>query len=786
MTGLSSQPSAFFAYAGRPPLRAETMRDTVSELRTYGIECQGWEDLNVAGSLLLDSIERAISGATALLAEVSSMNPNVLFEAGFAIAQQKAVFFAIDETDTEAMHSWSGLGLIDTIGRLNYGGSATRLAQQVAEAISSHEVPIVDQLLADVRPREAHAVFAPTVPFRFNAADRLDRYLDRRRGMKLLGNGDDLGFAPLTYYAGEIYRSSAAVFHLMAPTRLRAAEHNARVSLLAGIAHGWSLPTLMVAEDGFVSPLDYRDMLYVYQSASLLIKRVDEWLDAVPPSPRTQRRLGQLRLDVELPLRSFGQYVAESEASELDHYFIATNEFEAVLAARAQVFTGRKGTGKTATMLQSVEQLKRDRRNLVVPIKPSSYDLAALLQVLRTVGRGPSLDYLLLNLWSYLISTEIALKILDLAEERPAGLGGSAEVGVLAAVVGDLKVSRDADLAVRLDEIVSAIGGEEDFAEALRVRWQDRLLGALWGALRPFQRVAVVIDNLDKTWERGQDFEMLSQFILSLLVTSGKLQHTFERKRGARPPVQLSLAVFLRTDIYDFIIGYAREPDKISPQSVQWQDEELLVRVLEERYEANRKNRASDLIPSMWEEVFDSEVNGLPARDYMLWRALPRPRDLIFLANAALTTAINRRHTLIESPDLIFAEKEYSRFAVEALLVETAAQGLNLEEAMYEFAGSNSTIAESDLVALLAPGGDPVEMRDLLIRTSFLGLETSQGAFVHVEGDSETRRKLIAAQKVAEKQGREVRYRVHPAFRPHLDIRDDDLHSPSIRDATLA
>lgn len=781
----ADQLSAFFAYAGTPPLRAEAMRDAIEELRTYGIRTQGWEDLSVAGSILLEAIEPAIQSATALVAEVSSMNPNVLFEAGFAIARQKAVFFAIDETDTEATRSWSGIGLIDTVGRLNYGGNAARAAQQVAEAISTHEVPLVDQLLVDVRPREAHAVFAPTVPLRFNAADRLDRYLERRRGLKLLGNGDDLGLAPLSYYAGEIYRSSAAVFHLMAPTRIRAAEHNARVSLLAGMAHGWNLPTLMVAEDGFVSPLDYRDMLYVYKSASALIKKVEGWLNAVPPSPKTQRRLGQLRLEVQLPLRSFGQYVAESEASELDHYFIATNEFEAVLAARAQIFTGRKGTGKTATMLQSVEQLKRDRRNLVVPIKPSSYDLGALLQLLRKVGRGPSLDYLLLNLWSYLISTEIALKLLDLAETRPAGLGGSAEVESLAAVIGDLKVSREADLAARLDEIVAAIAEEDDFAEALRVRWQERLHGALWAALQPFQRVAVVVDNLDKTWERGQDFEMLSQFILALLVTSGKLQHIFDRKRNHRESVQLTLAVFLRTDIYDYIIGYAREPDKISPQSVRWQDEELLIRVLEERYEANRKNRASDSVPSMWEEVFDLEVNGLPARDYLLWRALPRPRDLIFLGNAALTTAINRRHTLVESSDLVFAEKEYSRFAVEALLVETEAQGLHLEEAMYEFAGSNSTIDESELMALLAPAGDPKQLRDLLIRTSFLGLETSQGAFVHIEGDSETRRKLIAAQKVAEKQGREVRYRVHPAFRPHLDIRDDDLHSPSIRDATL-
>lgn len=785
MQSSSSQPSAFFAYAGKPPLRAEAMRDAIVELRSYGVRATGWEDLPVAGNLLVTAICSAINGCGAVVAEVSSMNPNVLFEAGYAIAKNKSVFFMIDETDTDAQKLWTGLEMIATIGRIDYGGNSRTAAEKIAKALIESD-PLLQQLLADVKAREANAVFSPTVPHRFNAADRLDRALERKKGLKLLGHGDDLGYAPLAYYASEVYRSSAAVFHLMGPTRQRSPEHNARVSLLAGMAFGWDLPTLMVAEDGFASPLDYRDMLYVYSNTSELLRKVDQWLETVPPAPTTHRRLGQLHLEVELPIRSFGQFVAESEAGELDRYFIATNEFEAVLSARAQIFTGRKGTGKTATMLQSVEQLKLDRRNLVVPIKPTSYDLASLLEILRQVGRGATLDYLLVNLWTYLVLTEIAQRALAHAESLPAGLGGSAEIAALSAVMNDLRIARDADVATRLDEIVAEASGRVDeLADVLHVRWQQRLQSSLMGVLKSYDRVAVVIDNLDKTWERGQDFEMLSQFLLSLLVTAGKLENSLGRVRRGSPPPRLTLAVFLRTDIYDFITLYAREPDKISPQSVQWQDEELLIRVLEERYEANRRDRAAAPTNNMWEEVFCSEVNGLPARDYLLWRALPRPRDIIFLANAALTTAINRRHNLVESSDIVFAEKEYSRFAVEALLVETEAQGLDLEEAMYEFAGSNSTIEEGDLMTSLASAGDPQKLRDWLIRTSFLGLETSQGAFVHIEGESEARRKLIAAQRVAQTQCRAVRYRVHPAFRPHLDVRDDDIHNPVIVDVTL-
>ena len=56
--------------------------------------------------------------------------------------------------------------------------------------------------------------------------------------------------APLDFYVKEIYRSSAAIFHLLADRRVRAREHNARASLLAGIAHGFECPVLTVVEHG--------------------------------------------------------------------------------------------------------------------------------------------------------------------------------------------------------------------------------------------------------------------------------------------------------------------------------------------------------------------------------------------------------------------------------------------------------------------------------------------------------------------------------------------------------
>jgi hypothetical protein len=767
------------------------MRDAVQASKDQGIEARSWEDLRVAGRVIIDPILAAIDASDSCVAEISSNNPNVLFEAGYALARGKDLFLAIDETDHEATKAWAGLAFVETIGRLNYGGNPHKLTAGLARELPDGPTHLFERLLANARPRESNAVFAPGVPHKFNAADRLERLLERKTHLKLLAAQDELGLAALSYYVEEIYRSSAAVLHFMKPSRVRAAEYNGRLSFLAGIVHGLDLPLLMVAEDGYRPPLDYKDLLYVYPSTAKLLDHVGEWLNTLPAPPGSNKRLGRLKLDIELPVRTFGQYVAESEKESLSHYFVHTNEFEAVLAGRASVFTGRKGTGKTATMQQAVEELRTDRRNLVVPIKPSSYDLAGLLSILSRFDDNSKREYFLLNLWSYLLTTEVALRCLAHAETLPAGLGADPHIAELADLIARLDIDREGDLSVRLDEavaraLVNVSDGSEDLhqvADRLRTHWHGQILPNLRKVLHGYDRVSVLVDNLDKTWEKGVDFEQLSHFLLSLLVTSGRLQSELSRAKTGQPDANMTLTIFLRTDIYDVMTKYAREPDKINPQAIQWHDEELLIRVLEERYVANQSALVKRDADTLWAEVFCPEVHSLPTRDYFLWRALPRPRDIVFLGNAALTTAINRHHGAVLPQDFGHAEENYSRFAVEALLVESEAQGFDLEEVLFEFAGLDSTVSEEELQTAIKDCADPLQVRDWLIRTSFLGLETRDGSFVHVEGDSQARKKLRAAQRLAERLQRPLRYRVHPAFRPHLDVRDDDVHSEA--DATL-
>lgn len=615
------------------------MRDAAVICRDRGLAATTWQDLKIEGRLLIDPILEEIDHADACVAEISSANPNVLFEAGYALARNKPLYLALDETDNEANKAWEGLALVDTVGRVNYGGSAQVLAERLVELMTESRPPLMESLLAGARPREENAVFAPGTAMKFTAAERLESLLERNTHLKLLATEEEVGFGPLNFYAQEIYRSSAVILHFIKHSRVRADVYNSQVSLLAGIAHGMELPLLMVGEEGYVSPLDYRDLLYIYSSTAKLTDHVQTWLDSLPSPGQSNKRLGRLKLDIELPIRSFGQYVAESEKDTLTDYFVQTNEFSAVMNGQSAIFAGRKGTGKTATMQQAVEELRRDRRLLVVPLKPSSYDLSGLLQLLARFDDPSRREYFLVNLWSFLIVSEVAIRALKHADELPAGTGADAGTAQLASTLGNIGVDLDSDMTSRLDEVVDELleesrGDEVDIAgltDSLKGKWRGKLLGDLRQVLHRYDRVAVLIDNLDKTWEKGVDFSNLSHFILSLLITSGKLQGDFAKEKAGKS-VRLTLTIFLRTDIYDVLKSHAREPDKISVDTIEWRDEELLIRVLEDRYIANRSGRSAD-IDSLWVDVFAPEVQSMATRDYLLWRPLPRHRDLIFIAN---------------------------------------------------------------------------------------------------------------------------------------------------------
>lgn len=255
----------------------------------------------------------------------------------------------------------------------------------------------------------------------------------------------------------------------------------------------------------------------------------------------------------------------------------------------------------------------------------------------------------------------------------------------------------------------------------------------------------------------------------------GRVSADFAREANSKVPVNVSLAVFLRADISTVVRKYAREPDKIKTLQISWGDPALLARVLEDRYVAAKGGGAEP--DSLWTDFFCASVAGMDTRAYLLWRCLSRPRDLVYLCNAAVMSATNARRSLVEADDVRHAERDYSQFAFEALLVESDPQA-GLSNLLIEFAGCSSTLSHQEVLAIMASTGqeaDPEARLGDLLRASFIGIEIAPNRFDYPPSEVAEQRARVLARRFLETQGRAARFRIHPAYRPYLEIDDDDL-----------
>lgn len=542
----------------------------------------------------------------------------------------------------------------------------------------------------------------------------------------------------------------------------------------------------MLAEGDYTSPIDYRDLLYVYSTAKACLNHADDWLAGqtaelsrlLTTQPHTQ---DVIELAVELKSLRIGESVAEYESNELIDYFVETAGYAQVLERNTTVFVGRKGTGKTANLIRAAERLRADKRNLVCVIKPYSYELEGVLSLMTRYKETGDQSYLVESLWKFLIYSEIAnAAFTELENKAAAPVPGSPEYEFIEFMNGPGAICQN-EFAVRLETAVSDLlgleTGERDLsqrrdtiAETLHGGVIQELRAHLGRVLSGRNRVAVLVDNLDKAWQKGADVEKMAGFILSLLSIVGRITDEFARSDHWREGVAITLAVFLRSDIYAQVTKSAREPDKIPLSRLDW-DNDLLLRVIEERYVASHGQDARP--EDIWTKYFCSKVHGIATKDYILSRILPRPRDIIYFCSAAIAAAVNRQHSVVEEDDVLAAEAQYSQFALEALHVENGISMSDLDNVLYEFAGTQSRLTQEDVKNCITQSGTPeenvTEFIDHLRRLSFLGLQTGDKHFEYVyDMRTEPVVSALARHRIAE--GKPVEYEIHPAFRAYLDI----------------
>lgn len=781
---------AFLGYSSRPELAREALHRSSELISQLGVNARSWEDLAAGGQVIISSVLSAIDDSDVSIFDVSTLNPNVLYELGYAIGRAKRVWLLIDQSDTEAIAHWERFRLLS--GVLYRGWTNSEDIRNLYMTDQPHlvETTVYDQLIEPSlveEPRGA-AIFYMPMAYDTDASIAVDRRLEieARQGIRLItADANESALNPLSWYAQKVNESAATIVHFAAERRTLAPLRNARAALIAGLATGLERAVLMLAEEDYSPPLDYQDRLKHYRSTDQCYEFVNNWLTEQHIRPDERYRARRLQLVTQLRGLTFGEHVAENESDSLSDYFIETAAFDQALRSRLMLFVGRKGAGKTANMLQAAARLQEDARNVVVVIKPAAYDFSALLALLNNLP-GELKDYSIESLWRFLLQSELARTVITGIESRPVGVPYAEAELQLIRFADEAPFNIRADFAQRFEDVVRYLqnsdvalqkgvsAGRDMLNEALHADTIRRLRKLLGPVLSGRDRVAILIDNLDKAWDRRVDLEPLAHLLLGLLGAAGRIAQDFDREDSWRQRIELSLVVFIRSDIYAYLQRTAREPDKIPTQVLSWSSKDLLLRLLEERFLAVRPPGAA--AEELWDRFFCTTVKGFDTRSYLLSHVLPRPRDMVYICNAAVMSAVNGRHDIVEEGDVVAAEMNYSQFAYEALLVENGITVQQLDNVLLEFMASDSILPSSAVRANLALAGVDDDTVDYVIgrlkAVSFLGVEVGPNRFEYVEGDADSRRLDVLARKYSERIRQEPRYSIHPAYRSYLEVQD--------------
>jgi len=323
------KPRIFFGYASRPELARETLSAASAAITKTGlVESQSWEELSTAGRVIIDQVFEAIDASELAAFDVSTLNENVLFELGYAIARAKRIWLLIDKSDREALNRWRQFRLLSTVGYEGWVNS-----DDIRDAFIRKQPHLVEKTLYDdiIEPNlmpgiEGSLFYFPSF-HATEASKRIGRRLDveSRRGVRLISaDPTESAIYPISWYAQKAYETAGTIVHLVSQRRELAWLHNARAALVAGLAAGFERPTLLLAEDDYSAPLDYRDRLKHYESAVQCQEYVSQWLATLVLEAQPDRGGRRLRLVTELRGLKFGEPVAENESDVLADYFIET------------------------------------------------------------------------------------------------------------------------------------------------------------------------------------------------------------------------------------------------------------------------------------------------------------------------------------------------------------------------------------------------------------------------------------------------------------------------------
>jgi hypothetical protein len=761
-----------FLFGSEPQPIASTLERTAKLLGDQSKELWAtWRDMDIAGQMVFCEICKTMRGAATIYADVTTLNFNLMFEIGFALGLRIPVRLVRDTNFQRDKRAFDALGVLTTLGYLDFT-SADGLAATVRE--KGPGKPLGEPQERDFR---ASPMYFLKGPVETDGTIRVRSLLKKARVGFRTYDPVETPRLSLQSARREVFGSFGVVAHLMSSHRDGAPEHNALCALLCGIAVAEEKPVVMLQEEATPQPIDYRDLVQPYETVDQIDRILEAPLLQVVDGLQHRPERANAEAAGLLDRLDLGDVAAENEIVGLKDYFVPTGAFHQVVQGHAQLVVGRKGSGKTALFYGLRESVRRGREVLVLDMKPEGHQFTRLREAVLNELSGGQQEYVIAAFWTYLLSAEVAHKLLNSpAELRDAERDPDRYERYKRledAYLSHGLASGD-DLSQRLlrqiDRIALRFDAEDEITE--RTDLAELVYGGdmhtLNDAVAEYlidekDAVWLLIDNLDKSWAtRGSTPEDIL-LLRGLLEASAKLRRQLEQR-----DVTFRAVVFIRTDVYEALNEHSPDRGKDSLVRLEWDDSEVFREILRRRIASSIGEEGT--FGELWMRIGPVLVGLQDAFSYMLDRTLLRPRDLLQFVDASVQVAIDRSREKVSADDVLFAERGYSEDMLLSLIYEIDDTRPAMSVAVYAFQSAEQGMTRAQVDARIeAAGIEPeaaAEALELLLWYGFLGVD--------IGGEQEPMysftvrynvRRLLHAADVAGGL-----YVVHPAFRGALGI----------------
>lgn len=745
----------FFAFAGGDPLISSTIQSACKKASTSEANFVPWKVRDLSGQPIDRGVAGWVEEADAVFADISAVNHNVTFEIAYAISLGKPVYLV-----RYAASNWAeveAVGLLHNVGHSTYYDEPSLVDVLVKAEAKAAGWP---------KPKKNYAqpLYFVQPSSSEDALIKLSSAIKKRARLRFRT------FNPkevdrLT--ASEAHSQVAASFGVIATWHSDQVPHatrqNQRAAFVIGLARGFDVPFRLIAANDLRLPLDLDEIsTRVSENSDIgaLVMALKEEIDtssldyaAFEPAPAGL--LSQVYC---------GDPAAENEMGALGDYFLETEEYTATIRGDANLLSGRKGSGKTAVFIRSRDRIRADKNNIVVDLQPEGYQLLKLKEfALSSLSAGTRKEFLA-TFWEYIFWLEIAYKILE--KDR-------------------IRASRDSDLLAKYDRLEELFNarvdtGSGDFSERLR-RLTDRIverfskevedgvsildssktLSIVYGSeigpirseifsyLKLKGTVAFLFDNIDRIWTPGGFTSDDAAIIVGLIESLQEISRRFE-KQG----LDFQWAVFVRSDIQEFVVAQMADYGKLATRSVEWSDRDLLWRMFTRRLMNEVADRTLS-VEAVWSSISVGKIQGKTARDFLLDSSLMRPRYLIRLFETARQRALAFDRDQIDETDYEAGIEELGWQVLEDFDRELSDIVPDAQDLLFQLSGMGEAVSLEKLKEAVLNKVEKPELVDptidVLIWTGCIGVKSSRGStFISEAGFKRPFMKALMAREKGE------------------------------------